>query len=193
MPAAPAAAAASVVVSTPVQVHNSYPVSSLSLRPAAQPAAKAGEPVRAPDVSLIAPSVSARSDALAQRPVVAQVARPRPQAPVPSSATPRETQFAQAATQGRPALPTSLRGSGHGTGAAAPVSDMPPAAASSYAPPGAGSRSQDGAMRGDVFLDGAKVGRWMSERMARDAGRPNAGPTGFDPKRSVAWPGAAVS
>lgn len=68
-----------------------------------------------------------------------------------------------------------------------------PRPAPSYAPPASSSRTREGSMRGDVFLDGARVGRWMSEQMARDAGRPNTGPTGFDPRRSAAWPGAAVT
>ncbi len=71
-----------------------------------------------------------------------------------------------------------------------PVASRP---APSYAPPASSSRAKESSMRGDVFLDGVRVGRWMSEQMARDAGRPNTGPTGFDPRRSAAWPGAAVT
>ena len=81
-------------------------------------------------------------------------------------------------------------------GPAALAPPVPPAAqrpAPSYAPPASSSRARESSMRGDVFLDGARVGRWMSEQMARDAGRPNTGPTGFDPRRSAAWPGAAVT
>ena len=74
-----------------------------------------------------------------------------------------------------------------------PTSSVAPAASSSYAPPAASSRARETSMRGDVFFDGTRVGRWMSEQMARDAGRPNTGPTGFDPRRSPAWPGAAVT
>lgn len=76
---------------------------------------------------------------------------------------------------------------------APPVSPAASKPASSYAPPASSSRAKESSMRGDVFLDGARVGRWMSEQMARDAGRPNTGPTGFDPRRSAAWPGAAVT
>ena len=76
---------------------------------------------------------------------------------------------------------------------ASPQSSMAPPASSSYAPPAVSPRIKESSMRGDVFLDGAQVGRWMSEQMARDAGRPNTGPTGFDPRRSPAWPGAAVT
>ncbi len=63
-----------------------------------------------------------------------------------------------------------------------------------YAPaaPTAPTREQP-TISGDVILDGQKVGRWMSDRMTRDAGRPPNGPTGFDPSRSPAWPGATVA
>ena len=74
-----------------------------------------------------------------------------------------------------------------------PTPSVAPSASPSYAPPAASPRSKETAMRGDVFFDGTRVGRWMSEQMARDAGRPNTGPTGFDPRRSPAWPGAAVT
>lgn len=74
-----------------------------------------------------------------------------------------------------------------------PTASVAPSASPSYAPPAASPRSREAGMRGDVFLDGTRVGRWMSEQMARDAGRPNTGPTGFDPRRSPAWPGAAVT
>ena len=50
----------------------------------------------------------------------------------------------------------------------------------------------NGPTHGDVFLDGALVGRWMADRMTRDADRPPSGPTGFDARRSAAWPGATV-
>ena len=40
---------------------------------------------------------------------------------------------------------------------------------------------------GVVMLDGRLVGQWLSERMARDAARPGAGATFFDPRQSPAW------
>ena len=40
---------------------------------------------------------------------------------------------------------------------------------------------------GTVTLDGRLVGQWLSERMARDATRPGAGPTSFDPRQAPAW------
>ena len=74
-----------------------------------------------------------------------------------------------------------------------PTSSVAPPASPSYAPPAASPRTRETSVRGDVFFDGVRVGRWMSEQMARDAGRPNTGPTGFDPRRSPTWPGAAVT
>ena len=45
-------------------------------------------------------------------------------------------------------------------------------------------------MQGDVYLDGARVGRWMSDQLAREADGPQAGITGFDPRLGPAWPGS---
>lgn len=42
---------------------------------------------------------------------------------------------------------------------------------------------------GDVFLDGTRVGTWLADHLAREAGRPQSGATGFDPRLSPAWPG----
>lgn len=76
----------------------------------------------------------------------------------------------------------------------------PPREATSTAPSAAtvsaAPQRQSGEQRpmsGDVVLDGQKVGRWMSDRITRDAGRPPNGPTGFDASRSPAWPGAAIA
>jgi hypothetical protein len=40
-----------------------------------------------------------------------------------------------------------------------------------------------------VFLDGSRVGTWLSEHLARAAARPQAGATGVDPTLTPAWPG----
>ncbi len=55
-----------------------------------------------------------------------------------------------------------------------------------------GQQVAAGPTHGDVYLDGQLMGRWMADRMTRDADRPPSGPTGFDTRRSPAWPGAAV-
>jgi len=52
--------------------------------------------------------------------------------------------------------------------------------------------SSGGPTQGDVYLDGARVGRWMATYLARSAARPPGGTTGFDPRQTIAWPGAAV-
>jgi len=74
---------------------------------------------------------------------------------------------------------------------------MPPAQTSltSLAPlpraEGAQSASQQGGpTHGDVFLDGARVGHWMSDTLARAVSGPSGGCTAFDPTMSAAWPGA---
>jgi hypothetical protein len=66
---------------------------------------------------------------------------------------------------------------------------LAPALPSAVPPPDGEAPRSSG---GDVFLDGVRVGRWMADRMERDAGRPPVGPTFFDPRQSPAWPGATV-
>lgn len=41
-----------------------------------------------------------------------------------------------------------------------------------------------------MFLDGHYVGRWLSDHMAREASRPSATTTGFDPRLTPSYPGA---
>ena len=43
---------------------------------------------------------------------------------------------------------------------------------------------------GPVYLDGRLLGHWVSEHLAREAGRPMAGGVGFDGRMGPAWPGA---
>ena len=45
-------------------------------------------------------------------------------------------------------------------------------------------------MHGDVFLDGVRVGRWLSDKLARAANAPPSGSTAFDPRMGPSWPGA---
>jgi hypothetical protein len=53
-------------------------------------------------------------------------------------------------------------------------------------------REPDGAgpTHGDVFLDGARVGSWMADQLARAAARPQSGATGVDPALTPGWPGS---
>jgi hypothetical protein len=71
----------------------------------------------------------------------------------------------------------------------APRAGSTPSAGVSPAAPVAAAASS-GPVQGDVYLDGARVGRWMSDRLAREADRPQAGVTGFDPRLGPAWPGS---
>jgi len=45
---------------------------------------------------------------------------------------------------------------------------------------------------GDIYLEGAVLGRWFTERLARAANRPASGGTAFDPRLSPAWPGPPI-
>ncbi len=46
---------------------------------------------------------------------------------------------------------------------------------------------EGGKSGGDVMLDGHLVGHWLAERMGRDAARPSAGMTHFNPRQAAAW------
>jgi len=60
------------------------------------------------------------------------------------------------------------------------------------APDPGGDRAEGGggAVEGELHVDGALLGRFVAEMLGREAGRPQAGMTGFDPLVSPAWPGA---
>ncbi len=61
-----------------------------------------------------------------------------------------------------------------------------------YSAAPAGSDRRQEPFRGDVYLDGMLVGRWMSKFLRREAERADSGPTGFDAKRSRLLPGVTV-
>ncbi|MEJ0016750.1 MAG: hypothetical protein WDN25_09300 [Acetobacteraceae bacterium] len=44
--------------------------------------------------------------------------------------------------------------------------------------------------QGTLVLDGAQLGRWMLDHLARHAARPGAGVTGIDPRINATYPGA---
>lgn len=46
-----------------------------------------------------------------------------------------------------------------------------------------------GPSQGDVFLDGLRIGRWVTDALTREAARPSAGSTPFDPRMGPSWPG----
>jgi hypothetical protein len=43
---------------------------------------------------------------------------------------------------------------------------------------------------GEIILDSVRLGRWMADRLARAADRPQSGTTGFDPRVSPSYAGA---
>jgi hypothetical protein len=63
------------------------------------------------------------------------------------------------------------------------------AAAPRESTPAPTASAQGGPTGGDVFLDGSRVGTWLADHLAREAGRPQTGATGFDPRLTPAWPG----
>ncbi len=83
------------------------------------------------------------------------------------------------------AAPFAESGGGQGQGDAPAPGPQGPSA-----PPAAAASA--GPTEGDVFLDGALVGRWMSRFLTQEAGRASAGPTGFDARRGRLLPGATV-
>lgn len=68
------------------------------------------------------------------------------------------------------------------------ASTVAPAPRASAAP--AAPTPTPGPTGGDVYLDGTRMGRWISDQLARDVGRPQAGTAGVDPRLSAIWPGA---
>lgn len=73
---------------------------------------------------------------------------------------------------------------------------LPPQAAAELGTAGApapqgGAGAGAAPTQGDVYLDGALMGRWMARALAADAARPASGSAGFDPRRS-AYPAGAM-
>jgi hypothetical protein len=69
------------------------------------------------------------------------------------------------------------------------ATDQTPAGGRDETAPQGGSASPVG---GDVYLDGALMGRWLARTLADQAGRPASGGTGFDPLRGVFPTGAMI-
>ena len=49
-----------------------------------------------------------------------------------------------------------------------------------------------GPRQGTIVLDGFSLGRWMLDHFAREASRPGAGTTSFDPRITASYPGASI-
>ena len=46
-------------------------------------------------------------------------------------------------------------------------------------------------MQGDIIIDGTRLGRWMTNALARQASRPSSGPVAPDPRQTPLWSGQA--
>jgi hypothetical protein len=52
---------------------------------------------------------------------------------------------------------------------------------------------QSTVLQGNIYVDGSRLGRWVTDHLSRAAERPRASMTGFDPRMTATWPGAPVS
>lgn len=113
------------------------------------------------------------------KPVAQPVARDAPGA-YPSIVLP--TPVVAATSANPPALQPSI----------APITPPQlPAMASPQQADGSASGPASGCpIHGDVYLDGVRVGRWLSDVLAKAAGGPAQGMAGFDPRLSPRWPGS---
>jgi hypothetical protein len=66
----------------------------------------------------------------------------------------------------------------------------PAAPAQAAAPEPEAEQDEERVLEGRLEIDGALLGRFVAEHLAREAGRPPSGMTGFDPLLSPQWAGA---
>lgn len=98
--------------------------------------------------------------------------------------------FQQPAGGAQMDLPQIAHAAPHdGTAQAHPPS-VDPTLPSAVPPP---SEPPSTASQGDVYVDGSRLGRWMTDRLVKAADLPRAATTGFDPRMTPTWPGAPVS
>ncbi len=88
---------------------------------------------------------------------------------------------AQRQSAAPPALPPSLL---------LPPDFAEPAMPERAEPEAAAEREEERVLEGRLEIDGALLGRFVAEHLAREAGRPASGMTGFDPLVSPQWAGA---
>ena len=132
--------------------------------------------------------------AFSPRPAVSQTDHPPPAAPVAPpppvllmpqySATPPAVYAAP--TPVRPIAP--LAPAHHQAQPSRP--DASPYETASHSSPMTPSPHASSAAHGEIILDSVRLGRWMSDRLARAADRPQSGTTGFDPRVSHSHAGA---
>lgn len=135
--------------------------------------------------------LSSRAATPAQTPTVPARQTPQPSAPAVRQTHHHSTAFTtpRAAQPGAPPAQSTLAApvaAPSNAAALAPSAASPPA---SFAPPPQAQQSMT--LQGDIILDGARVGRWMTSTLARQAARPPSGPTGPDPRQTPLWSGQA--
>jgi hypothetical protein len=54
------------------------------------------------------------------------------------------------------------------------------------------SEPRSAGSQGDIYVDGSRLGRWMTDRLVQAAELPRSATTGFDPRMTPTWPGAPV-
>ena len=167
-------------VAPAMRVQPPEPATQAGMRPISTVVERVIERIAGPPPELAsAPAAMREPPVLAERPVAAPVVLPL--AGGFRRAEPAALERgAAAADNSRPDWSAAMA-----PGIAAALAPVMPQAAPSG--PVGGDNSSQG---GPVYLDGQLLGRWMSERLAREAGRPAGGVTGFDGRMGPAWPGA---
>jgi len=112
------------------------------------------------------------------------VAAPEPPVAAPDAAVEREGWAGfQRPSAAPPALPPAML---------LPPDFAEPAmpAQGAAAPEPEAEQGEERVLEGRLEIDGALLGRFVAEHLAREAGRPPSGMTGFDPLLSPQWAGA---
>jgi hypothetical protein len=75
------------------------------------------------------------------------------------------------------------------------ITSTPPPSTEPILPSAVSPRSerQSAAVQGDIYVDGSRLGRWMTDRLVKTAELPRGATTGFDPRMTASWPGSPVS
>ncbi len=143
---------------------------------------------------------NARDGSAASRPTASTPKSPPPVQAVQRPQVPADVQLRPVRTSGSVPIPSP-----------SPIVNQPVAAASpqppvSMAPPPRVERprpmsrpadpksnaAESQVKGGDIYLEGAVLGRWLADRLARAVSRPASGTTAFDPRVSPTWPGPAI-
>ncbi len=174
----------------PPMVPASISAKAQGTSPVSSPIVRIDPPPSAPLAPLQTPQPPTSSSGAISRdqpcPVPQFAAAPVINLTAPASRTTSTHQSAAAAPSNWPSAPSApVQTPDPMAGASSPSGPQP----TSYAPPP--TQSSNASSGGNVYLDGERLGHWVSNHLAREANRPSYGGTGFDPSLSIAWPGAA--